>query len=49
MPPGDVDAMRSSILGLLADPDRGHRLGEAARAYVERDCDGATYARRFAD
>jgi glycosyltransferase involved in cell wall biosynthesis len=31
VPPGDVAGLRSAIEGLLADPERRHRLGEQAR------------------
>lgn len=36
VPPGDPRALRSAIIGLLADPDRAERMGRAGRALVER-------------
>jgi glycosyltransferase involved in cell wall biosynthesis len=34
VPPGDADGMAQAVVGLLRDPDRARRLGEAARARV---------------
>ena len=34
---GDADALREAIDALLADPDRGARLGAAGRARVEEE------------
>lgn len=34
VPPGDVDALVTALAGLLADPDRARRLGEAGRRRV---------------
>jgi glycosyltransferase involved in cell wall biosynthesis len=45
--PGDVDAMAESITGLLTDPGRRARLGEAARHTVERGYDIDVAAHRL--
>jgi glycosyltransferase involved in cell wall biosynthesis len=34
VPPGDVPAMASAVVGLLRDPDRRHRMGQAGRQRV---------------
>lgn len=34
VPPGDVEALRAAIQHMLADPDRRHRMGNAARQQV---------------
>jgi glycosyltransferase involved in cell wall biosynthesis len=36
VPPGNVEAMSAALVSLLRDPDRRHRMGEAARADVEQ-------------
>jgi glycosyltransferase involved in cell wall biosynthesis len=48
VPPGDPTALRAAITCLLDDPERAQNLGEAARAYVERECDVRVYADRIA-
>jgi glycosyltransferase involved in cell wall biosynthesis len=48
VPPGDPVALRSAIVRLLADPAERRRLGENARAAVERNLDVRTYAGRLA-
>jgi mannosyltransferase len=37
VPPGDVDAMATTIEAILADPTGRQKMAEAARAHVERD------------
>jgi glycosyltransferase involved in cell wall biosynthesis len=39
VPPGDPAALAAAIVGLLADPERARRIGEAGRARVRRDYD----------
>jgi len=39
VPPGDVDAIGRAIAGLLDDPERGRRLGEAGRRAVVEEYD----------
>lgn len=46
--PGDSGALARSILGLLADPARTRRMGQAGRESIRRDFDPATEARRLA-
>jgi glycosyltransferase involved in cell wall biosynthesis len=45
--PGDVEAMARALLALLADPERGERLGRVGRERVERHFDVHLTARRF--
>jgi len=42
VPPRDPDALRAALAGLLADPERAARIGDAARAAV----DGSRWSRR---
>jgi glycosyltransferase involved in cell wall biosynthesis len=46
VPPRDPDALARAIGGLLADPERGRRLGEAGRRRVEREFSAERMARR---
>jgi glycosyltransferase involved in cell wall biosynthesis len=47
--PGDPKELRHAIDELLADPERAARIGQAARAFVVRECDVSVYAQRLAD
>jgi len=47
VPPGDANALRNAMAQLLADPQRVRVMGEAARQYVERDCDVEVYAKEL--
>ncbi len=46
VPPGDVHALAAALRGLLADPERARRLGEAGRARVEADFSADVMCRR---
>jgi glycosyltransferase involved in cell wall biosynthesis len=48
VPPGDIEALRTAIEQLLADPARAARLGTAARAWAVAEADIETYATRLA-
>jgi glycosyltransferase involved in cell wall biosynthesis len=48
VPTGDADALRRTILRLLADPAERRRLGANARRVVEREFDVTVYAERLA-
>ena len=45
--PEDPAALAAALEGILDDPARARRLGEAARARAEREFDGARMARDF--
>lgn len=49
VPPGDPAALAGAIGGLLADPARARRLGEAARATVEQRYAEPVVARHMTD
>lgn len=38
VPPGDVHELADALGRLLAEPDRGLRLGDAAQRYVNQHC-----------
>jgi glycosyltransferase involved in cell wall biosynthesis len=46
--PGDATELRQAIEGLLNDPQRAERMGEAGRRYVVEHCDVIDYAERLA-
>lgn len=46
VPPNDVEALTSALKGLLEDPDRARRMGEAGRSRVEREFSLAASAKR---
>jgi glycosyltransferase involved in cell wall biosynthesis len=46
--PGDPSELRTALEGLLDDPARARRLGEAGRDLVVRACDVKVYAHRLA-
>jgi glycosyltransferase involved in cell wall biosynthesis len=48
VPPGDVAALRDAIRDLAADPERARRMGEAGRAWAQREADVQVYAKRLA-
>jgi glycosyltransferase involved in cell wall biosynthesis len=37
VPPGDPGALRNALTGLLADPARARKIGQAARQFIERE------------
>lgn len=45
VPPGDASAFADAVAGLLADPAERTRLGENARARIERDYDADAWMR----
>lgn len=47
VPPGDPNALRATIVQLLADPERARRMGEAARRQVERELNLDCYVERL--
>jgi phosphatidyl-myo-inositol alpha-mannosyltransferase len=48
-PPGDVDALAESVIGLLADEPRRRAMGAAGRAYAETQFAWDAIARRLVD
>jgi glycosyltransferase involved in cell wall biosynthesis len=46
VPPGDPEALARALAGLLSDPERARRLGEAGRRRVEERFTAAAMARR---
>lgn len=49
VPPGDSSALASSVMDLLARPDRGRSMGQAAAAAVRERYDWPVIARRILD
>jgi glycosyltransferase involved in cell wall biosynthesis len=49
VPPGDVEALRSAITGLLAAPDRAAKLGANARRTIESEMSLDRWTERIAD
>ena len=47
VPPGDPEALRTQIQGLLNNPALAHRLGEAGRRRVEEELELSHYASRL--
>ena len=48
-PPGDVDALADSVIGLLADEPRRQAMGAAGRTYAETQFAWDAIARRLVD
>jgi glycosyltransferase involved in cell wall biosynthesis len=49
VPPGDAVGLRAAIERLRRDPTQARRLGDAARSYIEQECDVRVYARRLSE
>lgn len=45
--PGDEAGLAAAMIGLLDDPERGHRLGLAGRQHMERQFDARLWARNL--
>ena len=49
VPPGDVQALRSAIQGVLDQPGEAARIGAAARVYVEREATLELFVERIVE
>ncbi len=47
VPPGDPRALAAAVRELAADPERRRRMGDAGRAFVEREFGRAAWAARY--